>query len=356
MEASLNLYWSLRWNLNNNSSSNIDKIIIQTEHEGRKSVTVADEIHELILKRMKKILSSGDTSLPAHTNFKEFIGDCGQNDGVDQILNGKNIPQRLFNNTYEELLIKSMDTLENESLPFPLIDGSITAQDFNNMFLNTKECTSSSPSGLHVGHYKVAALYPPLCKILSQMVSLLSQYGFSPERWRKSTHLMLENLEGNPILEKLRIIQLIEDDFNSGLKIKIGKQLMHEAESSVFLGHDMHGGRKNHSAHNAFLTQQLPYNIIQQERRPGVMLNLDASNCFDKIYPNLAVPALVRIGAPRNLCLSLLKKLKHMSHKVLTSHGLSKNQIQQKNGLLWSGVGQGSGLPASSDLPLNSQS
>jgi hypothetical protein len=101
---------------------------------------------------------------------------------------------------------------------------TITEEEFCHMFNNTREATASSPSGIHVGHYKIATQIPKLCTILTKMMSIPFQHNFPPERWQKSTHFMIEKIKGSPKINKLRIIQLIEADFNAALKIKIGRQ------------------------------------------------------------------------------------------------------------------------------------
>ena len=119
-----------------------------------------------------------------------------------------------------------------------------------------------------MGHYKVGALYPKIGQVLTIMMSLPFQYGFSPERWRESIHVMLEKIRGNPRIDKLRIIQLFEADLNAVLKIKIGRNLMHKPEMERILGDDMHGGRKGRTAHDALLTQTVATDISRQKRIP----------------------------------------------------------------------------------------
>ena len=74
--------------------------------------------------------------------------------------------------------------MESEKFPHPLIDSEVTFQEFKDLFDITRESTSSSPSGIHMGHYKVAALFPAIGNILVKMMSLPFQYGFSPSMWR----------------------------------------------------------------------------------------------------------------------------------------------------------------------------
>ena len=254
---------------------------------------------------------------------------------------GEELPEAIATQEYLNILLKSMRSLESNEHHFPLMTDEVTFEEYKSIFTATRETTASSPSGIHIGHYQVGAYYPEIGKTLAIMMTLPFKYGFAPNRWRNSIHLMLEKCHGRPIINKLRIIQLFEADFNAYLKIKISRQLMRKAEKQGLFGSDMHGGLKGKSTHDALLTQQLTYNITQQQRSSCASLNLDATKCFDRIFPNLMVPALERIGTPHNTCVTIAKTLRHMKHRVRTAHGVSSRVIQAPLSELWSGVGQG---------------
>ena len=120
----------------------------------------------------------------------------------------------------------------------------ITSKQFQKLFKKPKERTSSLPSGIHITHYIASEFSEDLSETISLAISLPFIHGFSLKRWQQSTHLMLEKMPGKPLLHKLRIIQLLEADYNIYLKIKIGCEFMIHVENNNLLGEEMHGEKR----------------------------------------------------------------------------------------------------------------
>jgi hypothetical protein len=91
---------------------------------------------------------------------------------------------------------------------------SITPQDFKESYKVSKENTSSSPSGRHIGHYKAVVDDLVLADIHATMMSIPFQVRILPHRWKKVTDIMLEKSPGDSRCHRLQIIALFESDLN----------------------------------------------------------------------------------------------------------------------------------------------
>jgi hypothetical protein len=116
---------------------------------------------------------------------------------ADNLLQG-HLPSPLITNQLypetEEILSSVADSSPN-SITSP--SAEITQDQFIDLYKVLNEATSSSPSGCHVGHYKVATKHKHLSSLHSQMMSLPYMVGFSNPRWQKILDIMLEKTLGD---------------------------------------------------------------------------------------------------------------------------------------------------------------
>ena len=219
----------------------------------------------------------------------------------------------------------------------------ITLDEFKDQIQETPERTSSSPSGRHMGHYKTATQSTLILSTLKSLTSIPFQFGFSPTRWQVAIDTMLEKTPGNPHLSKLRIIQLLEADFNIGLKILWARRLRPILRNPLRLESAQHGCRPSHSTVAPTLNKILTYDINRTSRSPGIFLENDASAAFDRVVPALATLTSFAHGIPFPACRCLYTTTTLTRHHVRTGYGVSSGSYTNTLAQPIYGCGQGSG-------------
>jgi hypothetical protein len=80
------------------------------------------------------------------------------------------------------------------------ISSVISVDDFRKTVRTWMESTSTSPSGRHLGHYKVALLDDMVADIHTSMLNLPITFGSAPSRWKHSITPLIEKDDGKPYL------------------------------------------------------------------------------------------------------------------------------------------------------------
>ena len=95
-----------------------------------------------------------------------------------------------------------------------LINAPVTIEEFCHYFVHKKEIMESFPTGRHIGHYKAILDNDNLVRVVVAMLNIWLSRRIALENWKHTTSVMLENNKGSPKLDRLRIIQLFEADYN----------------------------------------------------------------------------------------------------------------------------------------------
>ena len=106
----------------------------------------------------------------------------------------------------------------------------ITPEDYEEGFKKWPEMTATSPSGRHLGLYKALLNNEELSGFFSGMCELPVKYGFAPKRWAHALKLMLEKDQGKPRVSRLRVIHLLEADYNFVLRTMWGQKTSMEGK------------------------------------------------------------------------------------------------------------------------------
>jgi hypothetical protein len=107
-----------------------------------------------------------------------------------------------------------------------IIKPVVSPEDFKSVFKGVPEKTASSFSGRGVHHFKSCAegsyngLADIQLEVHASMMTVPLDAGFCPECWKQSVDVMLEKVPGITRSDKMRIIQLLEEDLNQVLRIE----------------------------------------------------------------------------------------------------------------------------------------
>jgi len=93
---------------------------------------------------------------------------------------------------------------------------------------------------------------------------------------------MLEKVAGNFNVKMLRIILLLEADFNSNKKW-LGHAVMLHMEKLQLMAEEQYGTCKQRSAISQCLNKHLLYDIFQFEQQPATICYSNMKSCYNQI-------------------------------------------------------------------------
>eukprot|EP00956_Cyclotella_meneghiniana_P006230 scaffold8106_cov56-Cyclotella_meneghiniana.AAC.2 len=261
-----------------------------------------------------------------------LIREMRKNHGVDmmdEVLAGSiDIPEA----TDEIIMawIRAHKQTEAE-IKLPPITGEISTEDFQKAFAVVSEHTSSSPSGLHYSLWKCLAKDEAIAGWMAIMMSLPFMHGFVNERWQRVIDVMLEKKQGNRKIHMLRIIALLEADFNTALKILFSQRLIQSAEKAG-LSDEQWGSRKNRMALDPAMRNMTTFEYGRYMRIVIAMFAADLTACFDRMFPSLSNIAAGKFGMDPNVLLARGKTIQNMRRQVQTGHGVSRESYGNEQG------------------------
>ena len=286
-----------------------------------REVTDSEELVALLLERNADHLRQSATDGTPFTTqpLLELFGLYGTTDAADRILRGE---FDLTTLPISEEAIEWMKQLVYEDGKPDDLDVSISDDHFRSAVKGADENTSASPSGFGYVVWKACGLSPIASKVHSIMMSLPFQHGFSPSRWRQCLEVMLEKDAGNPLIHRLRIIVLLEADFNIALRIIWMRRLFPAAEKMGFVP-EQWGSRKNRNSTDCATMKMLTFESCRHRRTWVAMMAMDAAACYDRILTYMSSLCERRHGLPKNACIAKGKTVFEMLRRVRTAYGES---------------------------------
>ena len=89
------------------------------------------------------------------------------------------------------------------------------------------------------------------------------------------------------LMSKLRVILLMEADFNAANKIVYGNRMLANARKYSLISEDIFSER-NRMADDGVLAKILFYDIIRQQRVSAGIASVDAAKCYNRVAHSIA--------------------------------------------------------------------
>jgi hypothetical protein len=159
--------------------------------------------------------------------------------------------------------------------------------------------------------------------VQTHIINIPLHQGFSPARWQTVINAMLEKIQGRPMLHKLRVIHIMEADYNLIIKILFGKRLMQNCERHGTLGQLQDGFRKGRSMTRTLLHNELLSDYHKRLRIDNYVGLTNISGCFDRILPPIVSLLNRKNGCPKTAVQMHAKTLLHAKYHLKTKQGIS---------------------------------
>jgi Reverse transcriptase (RNA-dependent DNA polymerase) len=306
----------------------------------------------LLLDRNVQHYGQAQIALFAKGPLYDKMTFTGISNTVENIVNGKDINVNLTGeNQYTQAIItelqgeKKLDDMPND----------ITFEEFKAALIRWNERTTTSPSGRHLGHYKLLTRLPVfetpsstinisqnILYVYYQMMMIAACSGNTLERWCNVSTCMIEKIKGQPIIDKVRIIHLYEADYNLLLKIVWARKADWKAHNSGKLYNGQAGSRPNCRAIEVVLHKEMKYTYARLTRTNLGTIDNDAKSCFDRILCNFAMLISRHYGVPFEFCSTQAKTLQLTRFRLRTVIGDSTRTYQHSKETPIHGTGQGS--------------
>jgi len=284
------------------------------------------EIESTIIGRNKRHLQQASIEPGrAHDPIMQQLADKnGINSMVDSIKDGSLTIDAAADETIQAWFSALQQTATNlREAQLPPMASRITQAEFQGAFKSVAERTTSSPSGLHYTLWKVLASCDAIAKWMSLLMSLPFMFGFAHERWTTTVDVMLEKKKGVRRIHQLRIIGILEADFNIALKILFSRNLMAMAEKTG-LDDDQWGCRKNRTSIDAAMRKLLTFEYGRYMYATVGTNPIDLTACFDRMRPEITGVVAQVHGTPKEVIKAKVLTMKMLKRHIKTALGTSK--------------------------------
>lgn len=255
-----------------------------------------------------------------------------------------------------QLMINHLKVCDQEEEPLPML---ITDDELVGKLRKWKETTTTSPSKLHLGHWKALiarhshshaprsdrclemdSMQQQIRRGRLQLINYAIKWGYSFDRWKEIVNVMILKDPGVFRIHRLRVIHIYEADYNLILGIK-WRQLMHHAIDHNLLNKSQYGRPGGNPTAPVFV-EELENEISRVSRKSMVKFDNDATSCYDRILAAIASITSRKYGLHRNVALLNARTLQEARYKLKTALGVTEEFYQHCEIFPIYGTGQGS--------------
>ncbi len=243
---------------------------------------------------------------------------------------------------------------------------TITEQECTSKLRVWCESTSTSPSGLHLGHNKVMLsrhMYSGIdseteedtarrhkwnhmqgsqLRLHVQMLNYALERGYAYQRWCAVVNTILFKDPDNVRIHRTRVIHIYGADYILMLGIKWRKAL-YQAEAFRELNDEQFGSRPRRNAIDPVFIEEMQFEISRASRKMLVQTNYDATSCYDRNIPNLVMLVSCKYGVPKLTTQSNAITLEQATYRFCTELGVPDTGYSHSQNHTIYGTGQGSG-------------
>lgn len=368
-EATKNLFKKLRNILKPPRSSQIQSVSVPTDPtQDPKSCTewttldIPQDIYQSITTRNQQHFNQAHGS----PFTKEPLSDDLSYNGVEgpevqHVLQG-NYPSFSTLDFHTQQIIKRISDISSVTSEYPPIASHISEEEFKSKLKIWSETTTTSPSGLHLGHYKalihnfhpstlldqpelineVKTKQRQMLELHLQLLNYALSNGFSFPRWHTTSSVILRKSENDSRIHRTRVIHIFEADYNLMLGVK-WRALLQRSEALNLLNTGQFGSRTSRNAHDPVMIEILQRQISKTTRHSLIQTNFDATSCYDRIIPSLASISSQAHGLPANTVLCNTKTLQQAKYHLKLGDKIHPDYYTNTIHNPIYGSGQGSG-------------
>ena len=300
------------------------------------------------LNRKKLLMSEGRDFAPGGI-LHNLVGNDGCSETADSILNGtfdtdclRGVQHRHDIDTLLTLIKHMERPKDKEGNIVQDMTWSYGAAEYRESFSKKSESTSCGPSGIHMSHWIAACEDDDLCQLHANFIEAAFRIGLPYERWTISYHAMIQK-KSKAWANSMRIVQLLEGDYNAGLRYLVQRRGVHHAEIHGLYSGSTYGGRKGRNTHQVLGRIQSTNEYCRLARTPAALADVDAVNCFDCMTHSGIGFFQRRQGSPKDLVRTQCNTLMQTKHFIKTGLGVSSDFIETTPTSQPQGSGQGGG-------------